>query len=529
VAHRIEARALPALVLVALLERGVEATHTLAGIALQAAQKLRRNALVLVEITLPDLFDRKLFHLAGHPATSPAVSCWARLYSGESRPAPPRLAGSLGLAHHAGPKGLAMPDVVLCADLGTQSLRVGAVTARGSVAAAATAPLATADAHPGQSMADPQAWWHALAAAVAATLAKLPTCSVVRGVCLCGPTRAQVLLDRDGHTLAPAPLFRDVRAVDAATGIASYFPADNPADAITPFHPLARVGWLALREPALFERVAAVLEPKDFLNFRLTGTRAADASRIRASTRCARSSRCPRGFNAASSSSPCPAACHGRRSVSSNAASRRSIGSAGCRCSPAPWTRGRAPSARVPSPPPMAYDVGGTSEAGRFSSRANASSCAASCRCAGRGHASGRRSHPGRRGLRGVVPRDVSQRRHACERRRARRQPAARHAAAPAFLPYLAGERNARVARGRARRVRRRVAGARARRFPVGGARRRRDERARHPRDRARRHRRAPRRRGASPAARRARTRGAGSRPMCSVSPWCAPRRPKPA
>jgi xylulokinase len=170
-----------------------------------------------------------------------------------------------------------MPDVVLCADLGTQSLRVGAVTARGSVAAAATAPLATADAHPGLSMADPQAWWRALEAAVAAILAKLPARSVVRGVCLCGPTRAQVLLDRDGHALAPAPLFRDTRAVDAAAGIARHFPADNPADAITPFHPLARLAWVAQREPALLERVATVLEPKDFLNFRLTGTRAADA------------------------------------------------------------------------------------------------------------------------------------------------------------------------------------------------------------------------------------------------------------
>src|SRR2546423_11467896 len=52
-----------------------------------------------------------------------------------------RLAGIFRLAHHAAPKGPPMPDVVLCADLGTQSLRVGAVTARGSVAAAAVTPL----------------------------------------------------------------------------------------------------------------------------------------------------------------------------------------------------------------------------------------------------------------------------------------------------------------------------------------------------------------------------------------------------
>jgi xylulokinase len=170
-----------------------------------------------------------------------------------------------------------MPDVVLCADLGTQSLRVGAVTPRGGVAAAAFAPLAVVESHPGWSAADPQVWWQALARGVAGTLDRLPARSRVRGVCLCGPTRAQVLLDRVGHPLAPAPLFRDTRAVEEAAAVARHFDSSNPADAITPFHPLARLAWLAQREAALFERVDTVLEPKDFLNFRLTGTCAADS------------------------------------------------------------------------------------------------------------------------------------------------------------------------------------------------------------------------------------------------------------
>jgi xylulokinase len=86
-----------------------------------------------------------------------------------------------------------------------------------------------------------------------------------------------VLLDRRGRALGPAICFRDRRAAGEAATVAGHFALDNPADAITPFHPLARLAWVARRQPAVFRRVATVLEPKDYLNARLTGVAAADA------------------------------------------------------------------------------------------------------------------------------------------------------------------------------------------------------------------------------------------------------------
>ena len=122
-----------------------------------------------------------------------------------------------------------------------------------------------------------EAWWRALGRSVGRTLDQLPRGARVRGLCLSGLTRAQVLLDRNGRTLGPALLFRDRRAVDDAVEVARHFPTDNPAEEITAFHPLARLAWFARRQPATFERIGAVLEPKDFLNFRLTGEVAADS------------------------------------------------------------------------------------------------------------------------------------------------------------------------------------------------------------------------------------------------------------
>lgn len=168
-------------------------------------------------------------------------------------------------------------SVVLCADVGTGSLRVGAITANGTVVATGAASIRASAPEPGWSAIDPEVWWRALARVVGRTLDQLPRGSRVQGVCLSGLTRAQVMLDRAGRPLAPALLFRDQRAVDDAAEVARYFPTANPAEAITAFHPLARIAWFARGQPALFDRIGAVLEPKDFLNFRLTGISAADS------------------------------------------------------------------------------------------------------------------------------------------------------------------------------------------------------------------------------------------------------------
>lgn len=170
-----------------------------------------------------------------------------------------------------------MTDLILAVDLGAGSLRTGAVGLRGRVLAAAAAKLASDEPKQGWSEIDPERWWRALRVTVTRVLGHLPRGSRIAGVCLAGLTRTQVLLDQEGRVLAPAMLFRDRRAEGIASVIARHFPTDNPADAISAFHPLARLAWVARERPALFRRVAGVLEPKDFLNFRLAGIPAGDS------------------------------------------------------------------------------------------------------------------------------------------------------------------------------------------------------------------------------------------------------------
>jgi xylulokinase len=169
-----------------------------------------------------------------------------------------------------------MTDVFLAADLGASALRVAAIDARGRVRAQDSTSLKILEPVPGWAEGDPDRWWRAFVATLDRTLKRLKRGDVPVALCLTGMTRSQVFLDKDGHGVRAAMLWRDRRATAAADAVARHFPIDNPATSVGAFHPLARLAWLAAQEPRHFARVAQVLEPKDFLNFRLTGVSAAD-------------------------------------------------------------------------------------------------------------------------------------------------------------------------------------------------------------------------------------------------------------
>lgn len=160
-------------------------------------------------------------------------------------------------------------------DVGTSALRGGLVAASGVTAERVSVPLRDLEPSPGRHEIAPLNWWRALRKAAAHLLERTPADRSIAGICLGGATRAQVFLDADGKPLGPALLFRDRRAIEEAREIAAHFPHNDPADAITAFHPLARIAWFHRHAPEA-SRLRSVCEPKDYLNFRLTGRIAAD-------------------------------------------------------------------------------------------------------------------------------------------------------------------------------------------------------------------------------------------------------------
>jgi xylulokinase len=161
-------------------------------------------------------------------------------------------------------------------DVGTSALRGGLVAESGVTVARVSVPIRDREPSPGRHEIAPQIWWQALRRTAAQLLDGAPSDERVAGICIGGATRAQIFLDAKGKPLGPALLFRDRRATDEAGEIAACFPERDPADAITAFHPLARIAWFHRRAPEA-ARLRYVCEPKDYLNFRLTGRLAADS------------------------------------------------------------------------------------------------------------------------------------------------------------------------------------------------------------------------------------------------------------
>lgn len=136
--------------------------------------------------------------------------------------------------------------------------------------------------HPDGTEVDPEAWWDALQAAVAAA----GGLDDVAAVSVAGQQHGMVVLDANGDVIRPALLWNDTRSAraaedllaelgDAATGGPTAGPAAwATATGTVPVASLTvtKLRWLADHEPENAARVAAVALPHDWLTWRLGGS-----------------------------------------------------------------------------------------------------------------------------------------------------------------------------------------------------------------------------------------------------------------
>lgn len=169
-------------------------------------------------------------------------------------------------ARQVGPPRTGPEAAFLGVDLGASSMRVAVFARDGAALGAASAALRLG------AEADADALFEGLEALAGEALAAAGRPRVA-AVAIAAFTRSEVHLDASGAVLRPAMTFRDARAVEEAARIDARLGGQG---VVTAFSPLARLDWIRRHEPAVFARMALVLQPKDFLNFRLTGVAAAD-------------------------------------------------------------------------------------------------------------------------------------------------------------------------------------------------------------------------------------------------------------
>ncbi len=128
----------------------------------------------------------------------------------------------------------------------------------------------------------PDDWWQGVMATIREVLDKVPHAhSNIDAIAACGQMHGTVLVDDAGKLVRDTvPLWNDKRTVGYVAAFEklrrpeSYL-ADS-ANPATPAWPGFKLQWLRDNDPDAYQRTAAVLMPKDYINLRLTGEIAMD-------------------------------------------------------------------------------------------------------------------------------------------------------------------------------------------------------------------------------------------------------------
>lgn len=185
---------------------------------------------------------------------------------------------------------------MLAIDLGTSSVKVGLVDIHGRVLGSTSEPLTLQLIGQHGAEQDPDEWWRAIATAVRRLTAQHPTAAaLLAGVGVTAQWSGTVAVGADGRPLMNAVIWMDARGapyVDAITDgpfkiagygaarLASWLRRTGGIPTHSGKDSLAHILFIKHERPDIYDRTRCFLEPKDYINLRLTGRLAASFDSI---------------------------------------------------------------------------------------------------------------------------------------------------------------------------------------------------------------------------------------------------------
>ena len=166
-------------------------------------------------------------------------------------------------------------------DFGTSSVKGVLIDDKQKIIAIAGAPLKVSRPHSGWSEQNPEDWWKAANKVIAQLQAAKPKAiAAVEGIGLSGQQHGATLLDKDGKALRPCILWNDARSFVECEEIMAREPRAVPMSGNIPLagYTAPKLLWVKKHEPKIFDKVAKVLLPKDYIRYRMTGTYGSDMS-----------------------------------------------------------------------------------------------------------------------------------------------------------------------------------------------------------------------------------------------------------
>ena len=173
-------------------------------------------------------------------------------------------------------------DYVIGIDIGTSGTKVLAVGGDVGLGASVTKTYPCYTPHPNWSEQDPEDWWKAVQEGLDEVVAKVGK-ENVKGIGLSGQMHGMVAMDSDMQVIRPAILWNDQRnteqcqeIIDLAGGLDSLIDYTN--NTMLPGFTGGKILWLKENEPDNYNKVKVVLNPKDYIAYKLTGAISTDVS-----------------------------------------------------------------------------------------------------------------------------------------------------------------------------------------------------------------------------------------------------------
>lgn len=177
--------------------------------------------------------------------------------------------------------------MVLAIDLGTTAIKVAVVSAHGELLVWGSAPQSLIFTPDGGVEQDPRVWWATLTQLVQRLWETAPAVrDSIRAVCCTAQWSGTVAVDAQGEPLGNAIIWMDTRGASDIAALVGGFPElmgynlfklrtwlrlTGGAPTRSGKDPLAHILYLRRADPARFRAAYKFLEPKDYLNLRLTG------------------------------------------------------------------------------------------------------------------------------------------------------------------------------------------------------------------------------------------------------------------
>jgi len=167
-------------------------------------------------------------------------------------------------------------------DLGTSSVKLLLMDEKGKVVQTVSKEYPVFYPKPGWAEQNPEDWWNATQEGIRDILERSGIAGTdVKSIGLSGQMHGLVLLGTENEVLMPALLWCDQRTQDECDDITKQLGSDlskyTGNKALTGFT-APKVLWVKRNCPEVYEKIAHVLLPKDYIRFKLTGAYASDVS-----------------------------------------------------------------------------------------------------------------------------------------------------------------------------------------------------------------------------------------------------------